>query len=118
MAPGSGRAELCILGGANHMAFCEPVDPTCSAVDSDRPLGADGAAAVGAMLAANRSLRSLDVCDNEIGGGYGKGGLARGGVKETLTLTPQGGRALAAGVEGNGVLEEVRAGGKIGRAHV
>ena len=35
------------------MAFCEPVDPTCSAVDSDRPLGADGAAvrsALGALI--------------------------------------------------------------------
>ena len=38
VAPGSGAAELCILAGANHMAFCSPVDPCCAAARTDRPL--------------------------------------------------------------------------------
>ena len=38
VAPGAGTAELCILSGANHMAFCSPVDPCCAAARTDRPL--------------------------------------------------------------------------------
>ena len=38
VAPGTGTAELCILSGANHMAFCSPVDPCCAAARTDKPL--------------------------------------------------------------------------------
>ena len=40
VAAGSGSAELCILEGANHMVFCEPIDPACAAVKTDRALSA------------------------------------------------------------------------------
>ena len=45
VAKGVGSAELCILRGANHMVFCDPVDPCCRAAQTDRPLaeGVDGA---------------------------------------------------------------------------
>ena len=39
----NGDADLIIFNGCNHMVVCTPVDPSCKAVASDRPLTCDGA---------------------------------------------------------------------------
>ena len=57
VAPGVGSAELVVVRGANHMVFCEPVDPCCAAVAADRPL------APGADAEAVRSLLGSLVVD-------------------------------------------------------
>ncbi len=41
VARGCGDADLRIVRGANHMAFCAPVDPCCAAARADRSM-ADG----------------------------------------------------------------------------
>ena len=38
VSKGNGLAELCIVKGANHMVFCDPIDPSCGALRSDMPM--------------------------------------------------------------------------------
>lgn len=42
LKPGGGSAQFAMIRGANHMVFCDPVDPCCGAATADWPL-ADGA---------------------------------------------------------------------------
>ena len=37
-----GDADLILFQGCNHMVFCDPVDPTCRAGATDRPLTCNG----------------------------------------------------------------------------